>query len=295
MLTLRRSCFKLATPSLNRLWHNGGSANLDGINTDVAAIAKSLSEAGNVLVMTGAGLSTPSGIPDFRTPGTGIYDNLKKYNLPYPHAIFDINYYKIAPEAFNKWAKDFLPSGGKYKPNAAHRFIKALHDRGQLGRLYTQNIDGLELGSGVPKDKIVHAHGSFCEGAKCAVCGKEHDGDDVRSKLHNEETPRCDCGENAPVKPDVVFFGEMLPELFWDYETDAALADYLVCVGTSLEVYPFAGIADAIPRGVPRLLLNMHLVGSFGSRPQDAMLAGDLVHSVEALAKAMNIDIHSDD
>ena len=269
-------------------WHNGGKANLSGINTDVKDIANQINEAKNVLVMTGAGLSTPSGIPDFRTPGTGIYDNLKKYNLPYPEAIFDINYYRIAPQAFNTWAKEFLP-GVNYRPNKAHFFLRLLHERGQLARLYTQNIDGLEALAGIPAEKIVHSHGSFTNRAKCVDCGEERPIEEVRRQLLKDETPKCSkCG--SPVKPDIVFFGEMLPDSFWNYESDAALSDLLICVGTSLEVLPFAGIADAFPIGVPRLLLNMHLVGSFGSRGKDSFLSGDLVDSVDDLVKAMGCE-----
>ena len=70
-------------------------------------------------------------------PGSGIYHNLKKYNLPYPEAIFDISYFRQNPRPFNTWAKEFFP-GVKYKPNIAHFFVKLLHDKGKLTRLYTQ-------------------------------------------------------------------------------------------------------------------------------------------------------------
>ena len=88
-MKLQMTLLALPRPNLSLLrnfnrWHNGGRAKLSGINTDLTQIAKKLNQAKNIVVMTGAGLSTPSGIPDFRTPGTGIYDNLKKYNLPYP-------------------------------------------------------------------------------------------------------------------------------------------------------------------------------------------------------------------
>ena len=110
--------------------------------------------------MVGAGLSTPSGIPDFRTPGTGIYDNLQQYNLPYPEAIFDIAYFRYHPEPFYTWAREFFP-GINYQPNLGHKFIKTLENEGKLLRLFTQNIDGLEILAGVSQDKLVFAHGSF--------------------------------------------------------------------------------------------------------------------------------------
>ncbi len=146
----------------------------------------SLSQAGNVikesnkiLVMAGAGLSVPSGIPDFRSPGSGrnfivsrsssrfvlnfcagIYDNLKQYNLPYPEAIFDINYFSHTPQPFYTWAKEFFP-GVKYHPSIGHHFIKILDEKNKLLRMFTQNIDGLEAEAGLDHDKIVAAHGSF--------------------------------------------------------------------------------------------------------------------------------------
>ena len=127
--------------------------------------AEKFSEASRVLVMTGAGLSTPSGIPDFRTPGSGIYDNLQKFNLPYPEAIFDISYFRGNPQPFYTWAKEFFP-GVHYQPNEGHYFIKALENHSKLLRLFTQNIDGLELIAGLPEEKLVFAHGSFAS-ASC--------------------------------------------------------------------------------------------------------------------------------
>ncbi|CAH1259101.1 SIRT3 [Branchiostoma lanceolatum] len=96
----------------------------------------------NVVVMAGAGISTPSGIPDFRSPGTGLYDNLQQYNIPYPEAIFDIDYFHMDSRPFYTLAKELYP--GTYRPNYVHYFIRLLHEKGLLLRMYTQNIDGLE-------------------------------------------------------------------------------------------------------------------------------------------------------
>ena len=84
--------------------------------------------------------STATGIPDFRTPGTGLYDNLEKYNLPYPEAVFDINFFRENPEPFYQLARDLYP--GEYKPSVVHEFLRELDIRGKLLRCYTQNIDG---------------------------------------------------------------------------------------------------------------------------------------------------------
>ncbi|KAA0188476.1 hypothetical protein HAZT_HAZT010752 [Hyalella azteca] len=201
---------------------------------DVAAYIQD--EASSVLVMTGAGLSTASGIPDFRSPGTGIYDNLQKYNLPYPEAIFDIQFFMMDPRPFVSLAQELYP-GLKFKPNAGHYFIRLLQDHGKLHRVYTQNIDGLERLSGIQDDKLMEAHGSFSS-ASCTLCRVSHDSEAVkRSILSGPGVPVCGVrGCKGKVKPDIVFFGENLPEAFWRFEEDLHAIDLLLIMGTSLEV-----------------------------------------------------------
>lgn len=250
----------------------------------VEDVARGLKHAQRVLVMIGAGVSTASGIPDFRTPGSGIYDNLQKYDLPYPEAIFDINYFREKPEPFLAWAKEFFP-GVNYKPNAVHYFVRLLLENKQLQRLYTQNIDGLEVMAGIPEDKIVAAHGTFTEAA-CIRCRGSAPIYEVKEHIMEGTIPRCATCDGL-VKPTIVFFGENLPERFFLYESDVRACDYLICMGTSLEVWPFAGIAEFVPEGIPRLLINMTAVGSFGSRKDDSLLLGDLVENVTALVECL--------
>ncbi|XP_077420177.1 NAD-dependent protein deacetylase sirtuin-3, mitochondrial isoform X2 [Vanacampus margaritifer] len=109
-----------------------------------------------VVVMAGAGISTPSGIPDFRSPGSGLYDNLQQYNLPYAEAIFEIAFFRHNPKPFFTLAKELYP--GNYQPNPAHYFVQLLHRKGLLLRMYTQNIDGLERLAGIPPEMLVEAH-----------------------------------------------------------------------------------------------------------------------------------------
>uniref|UniRef100_A0A8C4NE60 NAD-dependent protein deacetylase n=1 Tax=Eptatretus burgeri TaxID=7764 RepID=A0A8C4NE60_EPTBU len=234
-----------------------------------------------VVVMAGAGLSTPSGIPDFRSPTTGLYDNLQKYKLPYPEAVFDIDYFLQDPQPFFALARELYP--GERRPNVGHYFLRLLHDHGLLLRVYTQNIDGLERVAGLPTDKLVEAHGSFST-ALCTRCSREHCGDDVKSVIMAGEIPRCKTCQGI-VKPDIVFFGEELPKRFHLYQVDFPSADLLLVMGTSLEVEPFGSLVHAIRPGIPRVLFNRHAVGPFAHpilAPSDLVELGELVPRVEA-------------
>ena len=128
-----------------------------------------------ILVLTGAGISTASGIPDFRTPGTGIYDNLSKYCVPYPEAIFERAYFHRNPRPFFKIAKEIMPNFDKYRPNKIHFFLRLLQEKKLLLRLYTQNIDNLETVAGIKSEKLIEAHGSF-RSATCIKCQEEYPG-----------------------------------------------------------------------------------------------------------------------
>jgi Sir2 family len=113
-----------------------------------------------IVVLSGAGVSVAAGIPDFRTPGTGLYDNLAKYNLPYPEAVFDVDFYRKNPQPFVSLAKEIWP-GVTHSPTLTHCFMSLLASKGKLHRVYTQNIDGLEVMANLPPEKIVECHGHF--------------------------------------------------------------------------------------------------------------------------------------
>ncbi|XP_053655066.1 NAD-dependent protein deacetylase sirtuin-3 isoform X2 [Cherax quadricarinatus] len=252
--------------------------------TDVAKFIKE--RATNVLVMVGAGISTPSGIPDFRTPGTGLYDNLQKYNLPYPEAIFDIHFFMMDPRPFFALAQDLYP-GVNYKPNVVHHFLRLLYEEEKLQMVYTQNIDGLERLAGIPDTKLMEAHGTFAT-ASCTLCGKMHNSNKVKQAIIEGDIPMCEATNcKGKVKPDIVFFGENLPPSFWDYHQHIHFTDLLLIIGTSLEVYPFAGIADAVGTQTPRVLINLNAVGSLGRRTTDVILTGDLEESVHSLVREL--------
>lgn len=161
-----------------------------------------------IVVMTGAGISTSAGIPDFRSPDTGLYANLARLDLPFAEAVFDISYFRQNPDPFYMLAKELYP--GKFYPTIAHAFIALLYEKNMLQMLFTQNIDCLERQAGVPTDKIVEAHGSFAT-QRCIDCKTEYPDDLMKMAVAAGDVPHCIVPQcNGLVKPDIVFFGEAL-------------------------------------------------------------------------------------
>ncbi|KAK5985746.1 NAD-dependent protein deacetylase [Trichostrongylus colubriformis] len=198
--------------------------------------------------MTGAGISTSAGIPDFRSPGTGLYNNLQKYNLPDPQAVFDISFFRENPEPFFALSKELFPEN--LKPTPCHCFIRLLEKKGILLRWFTQNIDSLEYLTGIPEDKVVTAHGSY-RTSTCTSCGKKFDLQWLEDRVKDKDclVPRCDKCDGV-VKPDITFFGENLPKRFFQCAiTDFPRCDLLLIMGTSLVVQPFASMVNEV-RGV---------------------------------------------
>mmetsp|Transcript_20182 Transcript_20182/g.47045 ORF Transcript_20182/g.47045 Transcript_20182/m.47045 type:complete len:358 (-) Transcript_20182:15-1088(-) len=230
----------------------------------------------HIVFCVGAGISVAAGIPDFRSPGTGLYDNLEKYKLPHPEAIFDLDYFEERPEAFCTLARELWPGQGHIKPTTSHHFMRLLQDRGILARVYTQNIDTLEREAGVDEKLLVEAHGSFHE-ASCIRCRKQHTLEWVRQQIFDDsiKVPRCECG--GLVKPNIVFFGEDLPLRFGqclqqDFGRGAS-PDLVIVAGTSLQVHPFASIPGMAR--CPRILINRELPETFMPRSWDVTMLGD--------------------
>ncbi|CAD6887857.1 unnamed protein product [Tilletia controversa] len=246
--------------------------NADGPTIENVANLIQTGRVKNVIVMAGAGISTSAGIPDFRSPETGLYANLAKYDLPYAEAIFDIDYFREHPQAFFTLSKDLYP--GHFLPTRAHYFFRLLHEKGLLKRVFTQNIDTLERLAGLPPTQIVEAHGSFAS-THCTRCGTQIEPDWIRERILRGQVAYCEMercvrqggGKGGLVKPDIVFFGEPLPKRFFSLLDDFDQADLLIVLGTSLKVQPFASLIDRVPNSCPRLLINLELVGDIG---QDA-------------------------
>ncbi|NXB87457.1 SIR2 deacetylase, partial [Vidua chalybeata] len=153
----------------------------------------------NIVCMVGAGISTSAGIPDFRSPGTGLYSNLQSYNLPYPEAIFEIGFFKKHPEPFFALARELYP--GQFKPTVCHYFMRLLQDKGLLLRCYTQNIDTLERVAGLDPELLVEAHGTFFT-SHCLrpSCRQRYSLAWMRERIFSSLVPKCEKCQGL-VKP----------------------------------------------------------------------------------------------
>uniref|UniRef100_A0A8C5E0F7 NAD-dependent protein deacetylase sirtuin-2 n=1 Tax=Gouania willdenowi TaxID=441366 RepID=A0A8C5E0F7_GOUWI len=214
-----------------------GEKVLDELTLDGVAQYMKSGKCKNILCMVGAGISTSAGIPDFRSPETGLYANLQKYNLPYPEAIFQMDYFKEHPEPFFALAKELYP--GQFK-----------------------NIDTLERVAGLEADDLIEAHGTFYTSHCFSFsCRKEYNLDWMKEKIFSDDIPKCEKCQSV-VKPDIVFFGENLPDRFFTLmKTDFPQCDLLIIMGTSLQVQPFASLVSRVSKSCPRLLINMEKAG----------------------------------
>jgi NAD-dependent deacetylase len=247
-------------------------------SSDAARLAELLGSAGRVLALTGAGISVPSGIPDFRSPGTGLWADVD------PMEVAHIEVFMRDPERFWRFYGHRFAALRDKRPNGAHHALVELERRGVVEAVVTQNIDGLHRLAGT-RD-LIEVHGSIGT-SSCLECGERYELAEVRRRLESADdgVPRCECG--AALKPDVVLFGELLPEAALARASAlAAEADLLLCVGSSLEVWPVAQL--------PQITLaaggSVALVTK-GATPYDAdaavKLRGDVVEELSAVVAAL--------
>ncbi len=213
------------------------------MNENIATLKKWVEESDNIVFFGGAGVSTESGIPDFRSVD-GLYN--QKYDYP-PEMILSHSFFKRYPEIFYKFYRDKLMVSG-IEPNAAHKKLAELEAAGKLKAVITQNIDGLHQLAG--SKNVLELHGTLLKNY-CVKCGKKYD---LNFMAAAEDVPKCACG--GIVRPDVVLYEEGLD----DDVLGAALhfirnADVLIVGGTSLAVYPAAGLIEYY-RGQKLVLIN---------------------------------------
>lgn len=243
------------------------------------SLARLVERAGSVLALTGAGISTPSGIPDFRSPGTGMWANVN------PMSVAHIDVLRDDPAMFWAFYSERFTTLGEVKPNRAHDVLVEMEQRGILTGVVTQNVDRLHGLAGT--QELIELHGSI-DRSPCTACEAHWGLDEVRGRAgaDAEGIPRCDCG--AMIRPGVVLFGEMLPQEALIRASElAADADLIICIGSSLEVHPAAGL--------PQLTLSAGgalAIITEGQTPLDeraaVRLRGDVVDELEALLAALS-------
>ncbi len=206
----------------------------EGIDALIDKVADLIVGAKKVVVFTGAGVSTESGIPDFRSPG-GIWDKYDPDDFTYQKFLRD-------PEARKKhWrllGEGLLTSGAQ--PNPAHYAIAELDRLGKLDCVITQNVDNLHQRAGVPDDKVFELHGNL-QWAVCLSCGQRYPFAQLKARLERgEETPDCEACHGL-LKPNAVFFGEALPHDVLEEATNRSYAcDLFIVIGSTLVVHPAA-------------------------------------------------------
>jgi NAD-dependent deacetylase len=206
-------------------------------------LKKWISESSRIVFFGGAGVSTESGIPDFRSVD-GLYS--QKFDYP-PETIISHSFYERDPAYFFRFYREkMLPLG--FEPNVTHKVLARWEQEGKLSAVVTQNIDGLHQKAG--SRTVYELHGSVLRNY-CTRCGKFHSAEFVKESA---DVPRCDCG--GIVKPDVVLYEEGLDEKTITKSVRAiGTADLLIVAGTSLTVYPAAGLINYY-RGSRMVLIN---------------------------------------
>jgi NAD-dependent deacetylase len=197
-------------------------------------LAELIERSERAVALTGAGVSVPSGIPDFRSAGTGLW---RKVN---PMEVAHIDAFRRDPERFWGFYGERFATLHDRRPNPAHAVLAELERRGMLRGVITQNIDRLHRAAG--SRRVVEVHGSI-DRSVCLECGRAEELERVLELLERDHgAPLCEACRR-PLKPDVVLFGELLPEeAMAEAQALAAEADLMLCVGSSLEVYPVAGL-----------------------------------------------------
>ncbi|KAG9595968.1 SIR2-domain-containing protein, partial [Aureobasidium melanogenum] len=264
---------------------------LDEYNTVDDAVSL-LQKSKNIMVITGAGISTSLGIPDFRSRNTGFYSQLLARGFESPEDVFDIENFDNDPTHFYQLAKEILPVTDRCSPT--HAFIRLLQDKQKLLTNYTQNIDNIEAFAGIEPEKLIQCHGSWAT-ASCRKCHTEVPGEvifeDVRqqrvslcqtcldiiekqprkrkrisngksksrsSHSDSEDDGRYDVPQPGVMKPNITFFGEKLPNRFFDRltEHDAAIVDLIIVIGTSMKVAPVSEIPNYVDEKVPQIYIS---------------------------------------
>ncbi len=219
----------------------------DEIRQAIRIAADLIRSAGNGIVLTGAGISTPSGIPDFRTPGSGLWS---RYN---PMEVASLSAFRYQPEKFFAWFHPMAKNIAQALPNPAHHALAILEKAGYLHTIITQNIDGLHQRAG--SKQVLEVHGTL-ESLTCIGCFQKYPSESFITRyIEHCEMPTCsDCGQI--LKPDVILFEEQLPKQTWLKARRACHnCEIILVAGSSLEVTPVATLPQEALENDARLII----------------------------------------
>lgn len=248
------------------------------VSSATERLAEMIRGSRSTVALTGAGISVPSGIPDFRTPETGLWAKVD------PMEVAHIDVFERDPARFWSYYRPRFQSLAEKRPNGAHEALAELERRGLIEGVITQNIDRLHRAGG--SENVVEVHGSI-ETSSCRRCAASFELEQVEELFDERGVALCSsCG--GPVKPDVVLFGELLPESAVARARDLAeRAKLMVCIGSSLIVHPVAGLPQLTLEHGGRLAIVTK-----GATPYDddaeLKLEGEVEVELEALLAALS-------
>jgi NAD-dependent deacetylase len=240
---------------------------------DAAVLIRNAKRA---VILTGAGISTPSGIPDFRSEGSGLWSRDE------PMEVASLTSFRTAPERFFRWFQPLASQIFHAEPNAAHKALAAFEQSGHVRLIITQNIDVLHQKAG--SQNVVEMHGTL-RTLSCTNCFQKFDSPPfLQPYIETGKIPQClSC--NGILKPDVILFGEQLPQTAW-YEAQRAArqCDLMVIAGSSLEVLPVARLPmQALDRGAHLIIINN--TPTYLNARADVVIMEDVATTIPEIAK----------
>ncbi|MCJ7519465.1 MAG: NAD-dependent deacylase [Anaerolineaceae bacterium] len=248
----------------------------DSNNNIIEQATRLLINAKYAIAFTGAGISTPSGIPDFRSPQSGLWNHSD------PLKVASIWAFHKSPKDFFDWIRPLAINAESARPNSAHSCLSHLENIGIIKAVITQNIDGLHQKAG--SQNVLELHGS-AQTATCSACGKKHSREHFHRMItQSEEFPVCSKCHKI-IKPDVVLFGESLPQDTWDKAYQACLlADLILIAGSSLEVSPANSLPEIALMNGAKLIIN-NLGQTYLDERAEVLLKMDVEQGVGKLAE----------
>lgn len=246
------------------------------VQDGIGFAAELFRKAERAVILTGAGISTPSGIPDFRSEGTGLWSRDE------PLEVASLTTFRTNPEKFYAWFRPLASQIFTAKPNQAHITLATLEQAGHIRSVATQNIDTLHQKAG--SKKVIELHGTSAT-LSCTQCFQQVEAlPYLKPFVEKGQIPHCpNCG--AVLKPDVILFGEQLPQKAWfEAQRDSRACDLMVVAGSSLEVMPVAGLPmQALDRGAHLVIINN--TPTYLDVRADAVLRGDVAEIIPAIAE----------